>query len=249
MVKMARRLEKNKSFKIIDLHSHILPGIDDGSSDFETSVELLKELASGGVTDVFATPHYIDETIYISSKEKNEKLLKQLEDELKKNDIKINIRLGNEIYITPKILDLLKNKEITTLGRSRHLLVELPMSGDFPGYQDIFLKLIRSGFYVVLAHPERYTSFQEDFSLAMELFDMGILFQSNFGSFTGRYGKKVFKLVVRLAKDKMIWGMGSDIHHVYEDSFIPDAIRKMLKYYSEAELKKILSENPREILG
>lgn len=250
MVKMISRLGKSKknNRRVIDLHSHILPGIDDGSVDFDTSVELIKELIGGGVSDVFATPHYVDETIYISPRSTNKELLNKLTSRLEKEGVKVNIYLGNEVYITPRILELLKNKEITVLGKSRYLLVELPMSGDFPGYQDIFLKLIRVGFCVVLAHPERYTSFQNDYSLVTELHEMGVLFQCNFGSFVGKYGKTVLKLVTRLAKDKMIWGMGSDIHRVRGESLIPEAIKKMSKYYSDAELEEILVKNPQKIL-
>ena len=154
---------------MIDLHSHILPGIDDGASDIEASMVLIRELAAGGVTDVFATPHYIDETIYTSPATANKKLVSKLKRLVKKEGLDICVHLGNEIYINRGILKLLKSGEISSLGSSKYLLVELPMGGDFPGYRDIFLELIRSGYNVVLAHPERYTSFQKDFSLIDEM--------------------------------------------------------------------------------
>ena len=120
---------------MIDLHSHILPGIDDGSPDFETSVALVSELAAGGVTEIVATPHYIEETIYTSTVSKNRKLLTTLRRRLKKAGISVKVHLGNEIYITPDILKLLETREISPLGKasSKYLLVELPMSGKFPG--------------------------------------------------------------------------------------------------------------------
>lgn len=122
------------------------------------------------------------------------------------------------------------------------------MSGDYPGYYDIFLSLIRAGYKVILAHPERYSAFHRDFSLVTELYDMGVLLQCNLGSFVGQYGKTARKLVERLAKEKMIWAMGSDIHHLHGDRWIPSAVKKMSKYYSENELKEILDLNPRKIL-
>lgn len=242
---MVRGLEK---FSMIDLHSHILPGIDDGSPDFETSVALVSELVSGGVTDIFATPHYVDETIYTSSRSSNVGLLAELKKRLDDEEIKVRIHLGNEIYITPRILELLDAGEISPLGSSKYLLVELPMSGEFSGYADIFLKLIRAGYFVVLAHPERYTSFAADFSLASELFEMGVLFQCNIGSFAGQYGKSVMKMVRKFAKAKMIWAVGSDIHHLRGDSFIPTALKKMSRFYDDAELEEILVGNPKKIL-
>lgn len=234
---------------MIDLHSHILPGIDDGAADISDSVILVRELAAGGVTDVFATSHYIDETNYVSPAAANKKLLKALKTRLKKEGVDINLHLGNEIYITPRIYKLLEAGEISSLGGSKYLLVELPMSGEFPNSRDIFLELIRMGYNVVLAHPERYTKFSKDFSELVDLYEMGVLLQCNVGSFVDQYGKSVRKLAVKLAKNKMIWGVGSDIHHPHGDGFVPSAIRKIGKYYSEAELEEILVGNPKKILS
>ena len=235
---------------MIDLHSHILPGIDDGSPDFETSVALVSELAVGGVTEVIATPHYIEETIYTSPRTANMKLLTTLRRHLKKAGIPVKVHLGNEIYITPDILKLLKAREISPLGKatSKYLLVELPMNGKFPNYADIFLSLIRSGYKVVLAHPERYSSFASDFDLVSELYDMGVLMQCNLGSFAGIYGKTVLKLACRLAKEKMIFALGSDIHHVRGGKWMPAAFKKLSKFYSADELGELLEKNPKKVL-
>ena len=234
---------------MIDLHSHILPGIDDGAPDLETSVALVRELYNGGVTDVVATPHYIDETIYTSSVATNKKLMRELQKKLKDEDVNVKIHLGNEIYICKEIKKLLKNKKISGIGSSKYLLIELPMSGDYPGYQDIFLELLRDGYKVVLAHPERYTAFSKDFALITELYDMGVLMQCNIGSFVGQYGKSVLKLAKKIAKNKMIFAVGTDIHHVHGDAFIPEALKKLGKFYSNDELNEILVENPKKILG
>ncbi len=228
---------------MIDLHSHILPGIDDGSPDFETSVNLVRELAAGGVTDVFATPHYVDETIYTSPVAANLTLIARLQEMVNEAGIPVRLHLGNEIYITPQIAEFLKSGEIRGLGGTSYLLVELPMSGEFPGYYDIFLSLIRSGYKVVLAHPERYSSFARDFSLIEELHDMGVLLQCNLGSFAGQYGKTVRKLAERLAKEKKIWAIGSDIHHLHGPAFLPEAVKKLSKFYDARELEEILVSN------
>jgi len=234
---------------MIDLHSHVLPGIDDGAKTFDDSLVLLKELADFGMTDVVATPHYVDETTYISSSAENAGLLKELQKKLDENKIAVRVHLGNEIYITPRILKLIKDGEISTLGGSKYLLVELPMSGEFPSYEDIILELIRDGYKVILAHPERYNSFQKDFSLVQELFDMGVIFQCNLGSFAGQYGGTVKKLAVKLAKADMIFALGSDIHHPKGIKFWNKALKKVSKYYDEIELDEILITNPRKILA
>lgn len=233
---------------MIDLHSHILPGIDDGASTLDDSVELVRELASVGVSEVFATPHYIDETVYTSPKSANLKLLQDLQKRLDDEGVDVKVHLGNEIYIFPKIASMLESGEISGLSGSSYLLVELPMSGDYPGYADILLALLRAGYKVVLAHPERYAAFQDDFSLIYELAEMGVLLQCNLGSFAGQYGKSAFKTARRLAKEKMIFGAGSDIHHVHP-GLLAEGMKKLSKFYSEGELSEILESNPRGILA
>lgn len=232
---------------MIDIHSHILPGIDDGSPDFETSIKLVKELASGGVTEVIATPHYVDETIYTSSKASNLELLAKLQKMVDARGIKVRLLIGNEIYIFPKIAEYVKAGKLASLADSEYLLVELPMSGEFSGYEDIFLDLMRSDYKVILAHPERYDSFQKDFALVSKLFDMGVLLQCNLGSLVGQYGKSAQKLAIRLAKEKMIFAMGSDIHHNRGTAFLPKAMKKIRKYYNNDEAQDILVNNPRKI--
>ncbi len=234
---------------MIDIHSHILPGVDDGAADLDASVELVRELASAGVTDIIATPHYVDETNYISAVSANSKLLKKLSARLKKEKLDVRVFLGNEIYISNRILGLLTSEEITPLADSKYLLVELPLSGEFPSYYDVLLELIREGYKVILAHPERYATFQKDFDLVLELHDMGVLMQCNIGSFVGYYGKAARKVAEKLAKNDMIFAVATDIHRPRGDKFMPTAIKRLSKFYGTFELENILEKNPRKILG
>ena len=234
---------------MIDIHSHILPGVDDGAADLDASVKLVRELASAGVTDIIATPHYVDETNYVSEVSANSKILKKLKTRLKKEKINVGIFLGNEIYISNRILGLLTDEAIAPLADSKYLLVELPLSGEFPSYYDVLLELIREGYKVILAHPERYDSFQKDFESVEELYDMGVLLQCNIGSFVGHYGKGARKVAERLAKNDMIFAVATDIHRPRGDKFIPTAIKRLSKFYGTFELEDILEKNPRKILG
>ena len=236
-----------RKFEWIDLHSHILPGIDDGANSLEASIELVSELSKVGVTDAFVTPHYVDETVYTSMRSFNLELLDKVQSAVSQAGLNVQLHLGNEIYITPRVLDLIEAGVISTLGNSSYVLMELPMSGEFPGYEDIFLLVLRSGYRVILAHPERYNTFQDDFSLIYDLRDMGVLFQSNIGSFAGQYGKTVYKTAVRLAKEGLIFGVGSDIHHV-RPGLLSSGLLELSKYYDDAGLDAILKENPRRIL-
>ena len=139
---------------MIDIHSHVLPGIDDGSKNITMSLEILKGLEEQGVTDLICTPHYIAETSQVSPRAKNEELLKKLQERAKKKGIKTNLYLGNEIYIDRDIAKLIRAKKISPLAKSKYLLVELPMSGEFEQYEDILLSLQQKKWQVILAHPD-----------------------------------------------------------------------------------------------
>ena len=233
---------------MIDIHSHILPGIDDGAETLEDSITMIRELTEQGVTDIIATPHYVDETIYTSSRRENLHLLDELRRTLAEEKITVNIYLGNEIYICDKIDDLILFNKTSSLADSNFLLVELPMSGEFPNYEDILQDLINHGYKVILAHPERYTTFQNDFSLIERLHEMGVLLQCNTGSFIRQYGKHAEKIATALAKKNMIYALGSDMHHTRGSSDITLAIKKLHKYYKDEELEQILVNNPKTIL-
>ncbi|MBR2840101.1 hypothetical protein IKE82_02110 [Candidatus Saccharibacteria bacterium] len=234
---------------MIDIHSHVLPGVDDGAETLADSVEILRELAAQGVTDVIATPHYVDETIYMSPRRENARLLDELRHELSREKVDVRLYLGNEIFIFGKISDLTKINRIASLNDSEYLLVELPMSGEYPNHEDVFRDLIREGYKIVLAHPERYTAAQEDFAMLERLFEMGVLLQCNTGSFIRQYGKHAEKTAVRLAKAGMIFALGSDVHHVRGREDITLTLKKLRKYYNSDELEQVLVGNPRKIVG
>ncbi|MBR3322291.1 phosphoesterase [Candidatus Saccharibacteria bacterium] len=233
---------------MIDIHAHILPGVDDGARTFDVSANMIRELWEQGVTKIIATPHYVDETIYMSSKETNLELLLKLRQKLVDEKVGVEVYLGNEIYINEKIGDLIEKGEIATLADSKYILVELPMSGEYPGYKDVLVELMEDGYKVILAHPERYVAIQEDFEIVRELCDAGILLQCNMGSIIGQYGKSAKKTIQKLAKNKMIFAFGSDIHHCHDRRDLLVAQDRLKKYYNDTELAILLVDNPGKIL-
>ena len=202
---------------MIDIHSHLLFGVDDGSRTLEESVHVIKKLSEVGYTDIILTPHYINDSTYVSTREENLDVLKRLKVGLIRNNVNVNLYLGNEIYIDSEIANLLKNNIISSLNDTKYLLIELPMSGENEIYYDIFLDLINMGYKVILAHPERYISFQKDFNKIYELKELGVLLQSNVGSVLGDYGRGAKKTIKRLLKENLITFMGTDIHHNKEE--------------------------------
>ena len=234
---------------MIDVHSHMLYGIDDGSRSIEESINIIRKLSELGMTDIILTPHYIKDSRYVSPKSNNIELMNELKKALKDNNIDVNLYLGNEIYIDDDIEELLQKKEISSLNDSKYLLIELPMSGVSDNYEDIFISLIRNGFYVVLAHPERYVSFQKNFNKIYELNDVGVLFQCNIGSMVEQYGKKAKKVLKRMLKEDLVYMLGTDIHHDKKDfNYINDAKKKIRKIVSEDKLEDLLINNAKKII-
>ncbi len=233
---------------MIDLHCHIIPNVDDGAKSFEESIEIIRGLSSLGFTEIIATPHYIVDSNYCNPKLRNQSILHALRVRVKEAKIKAKIFLGNEIYIDPSIAALIKKGKISTLNDSEYILVELPMSGEFTDYEDILVSLQYAGYKVILAHPERYYTFQRDFDLITRLTEQGILLQCNLGSFVGQYGRHAKKTAKKIAKHKLIFGIGTDTHRVRDWSEYAKALKKLSKYYDEKELKTILVTNPRKII-
>ena len=235
---------------MIDVHSHLLYGIDDGSRTLEESIYIINKLKSIGITDIILTPHYIKDSLYVSPKNENLRLLKELQSKLNEKKIGVNLYLGNEIYIDEDIELLLKKNEISSLNDSKYLLIELPMSGEKENYTDIFLDLINAGYIVVLAHPERYHSFQKDFNKIYELNDIGILFQCNIGSMIGEYGSNAKKVLKRMLKEDLVYMFGTDIHRNKKDyNFLENAKNKIRRIVSEEKLNDLMINNAKKIIN
>ena len=234
---------------MIDIHSHILPGVDDGARTLADSIELVRELAESGVTDIVATPHYVAETRYVHDRQEESRILSDLRTELTKEGIQVNVFLGNEIYIDKSIASLLEEGKISTMAGSNYLLVELPLDGEFSNYEDILKDLMGSGYKVIIAHPERYRIAQKNYELIKEWKNWGIKFQCNLGSIMGEYGKSAKKLVKKMIKDDLVFAFGSDIHYRHGEEYWKKAQGKIEKYVTEKQAKWILENNSRGILG
>lgn len=236
---------------MIDLHCHILPGVDDGAIDMEETIAILKKAKNAGFHTICFTPHYA-EPQYLNTKEQNSEILKEIEARVKEENLKFQLLLGNEIFIGDKIEEFLKNGMIATLANSRYALVELPMYQELP--QEVTQKLLErireQGFEVVIAHPERYRYIQKNPKKLLEYFGEKNIFQGNYASIIGVYGKEAKETMKKLLKDKQIHYLASDVHHIYRcfyDDFA--CIQKKLLKVVDKEYFEILTEtNPKLII-
>lgn len=212
-----------------DVHSHILFGIDDGSRTISESIELLKKLKSVGFNNVILTPHFILDSTYNSNYESNIKIYNELKERLISENIDINIYLGNEIFIDKNVPTLLEKNIITSLNGTKYVLVEFPMHNKLLNIEDILYEIRSKGYEVVIAHPERYDAFKEDYSIVDTLREDGFLFQSNYSSILGYYGKDSIKLLKYMLKRHYIDFLGTDIHRI-EKTYVIDNFKKIEKH-------------------
>ncbi|WP_195986708.1 CpsB/CapC family capsule biosynthesis tyrosine phosphatase [Clostridium sp. D53t1_180928_C8] len=197
---------------MIDIHSHILNDIDDGSKDIEMSISMLKKAELSGTTDIIATPHFMRGRFEV---EYNEVLnrVEKLKKISRENNIDINIYAGQEVYYSRKILEYYNDKMIGTINNTRYMLIELPMlEFDINEIINNIYELQLRGIIPIIAHPERYKPFIKKPSMINILIKEGMLFQLNAGSITGTFGKDVKKTAVKYLENNIYSFIGSDAH-------------------------------------
>ena len=195
---------------MIDIHNHIIQGVDDGSEDLEMSLDMARIYLENGITKVIGTPHYIERDDFSLSR--NKRALEKLREELKKNALNLEVYLGNEVYISMDLLKEIEEERVATLNGSRYILIEFPM-GDIPIYaESLFYDLQIKGHIPIIAHPERYLKIQEDPNILFEFIRKGALAQLNLPSLEGFYGKQTKRTSKILLKHKMIHFLGTDSH-------------------------------------
>lgn len=226
-----------------DLHSHLLFGIDDGSSSLDESVTLIKKASEEGITDIMITPHYMEGSQYNCNNKKKKELFDRLVDEVKKNKIKVNLYLGNEVYISENIVELLNKREIMTLHNSKYLLLEFPSGNMLYNTKEIIYELVVMGCVPIIAHPERYRIFQRHPEHMEEYLRMGVLLQGNYKSLFGVYGKDAKKTLKYFLQKGWITFLGSDCHH--DDKFNVKKLKKKLKSIlkSDSMVEDLLNNN------
>lgn len=163
-----------KGFIMIDIHSHILPNIDDGSSSIEESIEILKEAKKAGFNGIIATPHYLKPEYNCEKQEKNI-LINLLKEEIQKENIDIELFTGNEIYIDESIINMINEEKVESLNNSRYLLIELPMNFEMKYLEDLIFNIQNAEYIPIIAHPERYSYVQKEPNKLIDLIREGCI--------------------------------------------------------------------------
>lgn len=229
---------------MIDIHTHILPYIDDGSDDLEKSLKMIEEEILVGVKDVIITPHALRMNI---NRYKKEELIEAFT--IFKNQVRekfeINLFLGQEITYHPQLIAYLKNNELLSMNNSKYILLELPFGEPIDDIDELVFSCKVLGYKIIIAHVERYDYYKYDDLLTLKSY--GLLFQVNSNSVTGFSGKKYQKLVFKLFKDKLVDFVASDIH-MFRKNDMDEAKNIIRKKFGEKTAELVFYENQKQLL-
>ncbi|NNC94760.1 MAG: capsular biosynthesis protein [Chitinophagales bacterium] len=207
-----------------DLHSHLIPGIDDGAPDMETSITLVRGLMDLGYSKIITTPH-ITPGIYENSENDIKTGLDKLNSALVNEGIDITLEAAAEYYVDESFLSKINNKKDWLLFAGNQILIETGFSFKPIQLEEVLFSLRTDGITPVLAHPERYLYMHErSLSQYEKLKDQGIKFQLNIGSLTGVYTKTVQKIAYKLIDAGFIDYLGSDLHNARHLSYISQTL-------------------------
>ena len=235
---------------MIDIHAHILPGIDDGAPDMETALAMAELAVESGVTAIVATPHcnipgrfenYWDFFLH--------REIEAFQQALQKSGIRLEIVSGMEVFGTPDTPELLRKGKLTTLGGSRYLLIEFPFDGYARQATEILCAILAMGYRPVVAHPERYRYTQENPALLNQWLSIGCLMQLNKGSLLGRFGRAAQILALSMLDRGFAIAVASDAHSSFaRTTWMLDMWEFLCEEYSEQTARSLLEDNPRSIL-
>ena len=234
---------------MIDIHSHILPGLDDGAKNMAETLGMVLQLHEAGFKTLITTPHVLEGRDFLSPTE----ILattEQVRKRVTKAGIPVEILPGAENYIFPDLAKWVRAGKLLTLGnRGKYILVELPML-EIPHYTDqVFFELQVLGITPVLAHPERNIGLSDQPERILAWAKKGILFQLNLRSLSGHYGPQARQLAEIMLNSDLIHVIGSDAHRVSgsEQTYF-EGLQSIQEIVGESRYQELTRLNPQTIL-
>ena len=228
---------------MIDIHAHILPGVDDGAEDLSAALAMAELAVSGGVTTIVATPHSgLSHQHTLDLAAAHSRKLEQLRDEMHRSGLPLQILPGMEILGTADTARLLANGELITLNHSRYPLIEFPFRGYAQQATEILASVLELGLRPVVAHPERYLYVQAAPTLLNLWMDMGCLFQVNRGSLLGRFGPQEEALAYAMVDRAFACAVASDGHSPHSRTTWMQDVRELLTEEFSSRTAHLLTE-------
>jgi len=231
---------------MIDIHCHILPAIDDGSPDMETTMKMLGIAAQDGIGHIVATPHFRhgEKPSFQDIREN----LRKVQDEAARQGSPVKLYSGADVRLTYELFEALSREDLPSINNSRYFLLELP---DLipPHLDDFIFESKIKGYIPIITHPERNYSLLSAFEKADALRESGALFQLTAMSITGDFGKNIKKFSLHLLKEGHVDFVASDAHSINRRTpVLTRAYSEVTDILNEDEAKKMFIENPGAVL-
>jgi protein-tyrosine phosphatase len=232
---------------VVDLHHHLLPGLDDGAPDLATSVKMARMAAEDGITHVVCTPHASSR--YRFDPGRVQGALVQVREALAEVEIRLVLGTACDFHLSyDNVQDALKNPRKYTVNGGEYLLIELPDYALPPTLEETFYSLRLAGMTPILTHPERNPSLQQDSSRLKEWVRDGMLTQVTAASVSGLMGRKAQKMTERLLADRWVHFLSTDAHNV---STRPPKMREARDHiadkFGEEYAQRLCTENPQAV--
>ena len=224
-----------------DIHSHLIPGIDDGSPSMEVTIELLKKFISLGYKKVITTPHVMSD-YYLNTPEIINQGLENVRKSIEENQLEIKIEAAAEYNLEPSFEDLINDKNILTFGKDNFLLFELSFFSEPQNLNELIWSMREAGYNPVLAHVERYAYWHNDYDKVEEMVNRGVKLQMNIGSLTGSYGPEIKLFAEKLVDDEVVEFVGSDCHHIQHLEML-DYAKKLPYFHKLIQQEQILNNS------
>ena len=233
---------------MIDLHCHLLPGIDDGAKDSGESLEMARLFVAEGVTTVACTPH-IFPGVYDNRGPEIRRRVALLQSEIDAADIPLRLVTGGDVHIAPDLVAKLKSGEALSLNDSRYVLVEPPHHVLPPRMDELFFNLLSAGFVPILTHPERMTWIDRNYDMLRQLVKSGAWMQITAGALLGTFGREPKRWSERMLREGMVHVVASDAHGpTRRPPMMKAAFRALETAVGEAEALNLVLNRPKAIL-
>lgn len=235
---------------MIDLHSHILPGVDDGPKNLGESLAMIRIYIEAGYRQTVATPHQVPGTSWMLSIEEVREKIAGLNHTIQSEGLEFDVLQGMEIAFDPLIPDLLEQRRLLTLGESSYVLIETPFQ-QFPlGWEQVVFAILSRGYSILMAHPERCAQLTVYPQLADRLIESGVYLQVNWDSFLGYHGRDALRMAHRLANRGYIHCLATDSHDPQQRhaAHVKLAAAKIERVIGPENLMRISWENPLRVM-
>ena len=196
----------------VDIHSHLIPGIDDGAPTMDHSIGMIRKFQELGYQKLIMTPHVMS-GVYDNSSETIRSAFHELKTTIQSLGIEMELEVSAEYFLDETLFERIKTKDLIPF-KGNHVLFELSFRYEPQQLEDFVFLLCSSGYQPVIAHFERYPYYHDSIDVAQRLKELGCMIQVNLNSFTGHYGPGVKKQALRLLKAKLIDIAGSDCHRI-----------------------------------